>query len=134
MAIHLSLPGLKSAITLPALALVMAGCAGTIPAATPQQRAPVAVRAPQVMSAAGLENVIGASAATLTRRLGQPRLDGLEGDVRKLQFAGRACVLDIYLYPLQPGAEPVATHVEARQRDSGTAVDRAQCLREVERR
>lgn len=86
------------------------------------------------MPAAGLEDIIGAPAGSLTRRLGQPRLDGFEGDVRKLQFAGSRCVIDVYLYPLQPGAEPVATHVEARLRDGGAAADRGECLREVERR
>lgn len=86
------------------------------------------------MQAAGLEGVIGAPAASLTRRLGEPRLDLLEGDVRKLQFAGRGCVMDVYLYPLQPGAEPVATHVEARRREGGAAVDRGQCLAEIARR
>lgn len=118
-------------------ALLVAGCAST-PAATGSR--PVAgqgsaiIRVPEVMSAAGLENIIGAPAQTLSRRLGEPRLDGFEGDVRKLQFAGASCVIDIYLYPLQPGAEPVATHVEARLRNGGATVDRTQCLREVERR
>lgn len=92
------------------------------------------MRAPEVMRGAGLDNVIGAPAPALARRLGQPQLDLFEGDARKLQFAGRNCVLDIYLYPLQPGTEPVATHIEARLRQNGSAVDRAQCLGEVERR
>jgi hypothetical protein len=122
-------------------ALLVAGCASTATPARPVPRpgqagAPPAavVRAPEVMSAPGLENIIGAGAAALTRRLGQPQLDGIDGDVRKLQFGGRSCVIDIYLYPLQPGAEPVATHVEARQRVGGAPVERGQCLREVERR
>ena len=92
------------------------------------------IRLPDMMQAAGLENVLGAPASALTRRLGEPRLDWVDGDVRKLQFAGQACVMDIYLYPLQPGAEPVATHVEARQREGGAPVDRGQCLREIARR
>lgn len=92
------------------------------------------IRVPEVMQAAGLESVIGAPAGSLTRRLGEPRLDLFEGDVRKLQFAGRACVMDVYLYPLQPGAEPVATHVEARLREGGAPVDRGQCLNEIARR
>ena len=92
------------------------------------------IRLPDMMQAAGLENVLGAPASALTRRLGEPRLDWVDGDVRKLQFAGTACVMDIYLYPLQPGAEPVATHVEARQREGGAPVDRGQCLSEITRR
>ncbi|MEA1618816.1 hypothetical protein SOQ14_07780 [Erythrobacter sp. T5W1-R] len=120
-----------------ALALLVASCVGA-----PAAKRPVVagtpgsaiIRMPDVMQAAGLENVIGASANSLTRRFGEPRLDVAEGDVRKLQFAGRDCVMDIYLYPLQPGGEPVATHVEARQRQGGAAVDRRQCLGEITRR
>jgi hypothetical protein len=84
--------------------------------------------APQVMRLPGLENVIGASAAQLERRFGKPRLDVLEGDARKLQFAGEPCVLDVFLYPMQPGAAPVATHVEARRASAGRNVDRAACV------
>ena len=120
-----------------ALALAVAGCASA-----PAPKRPIMagsqgsaiIRVPEVMQAAGLESVIGAQAASLTRRLGEPRLDLFEGDVRKLQFAGRACVMDVYLYPLQPGAEPVATHVEARLREGGAPVDRGQCLNEIARR
>jgi hypothetical protein len=125
------------AVLTSALALIVAGCASA-----PAAKRPVVagtpgsaiIRLPQVMSSAGLEDIIGAEARSLTRRLGEPRLDGFEGDVRKLQFAGASCVMDVYLYPLQPGAEPVATHVEARRRDGGAATDRVQCLREVEKR
>lgn len=84
---------------------------------------------PQVMQAPGLENVIGVGAAQLERRFGKPRLDVIEGDARKLQFAGEACVLDIFLYPQRPGAAPVATHVEARRASDGLDVDRAACVR-----
>ena len=35
--------------------------------------------------------------------------------MRKLQFAGERCVLDVFLYPLREGQEPVATYVEARR-------------------
>lgn len=84
---------------------------------------------PQVMRAPGLENVIGASAAQLERRFGKPRLDVIEGDARKLQYSGEACVLDIFLYPLEPRGAPVATHVEARRASDGRDVDRAACVR-----
>ena len=53
--------------------------------------------------------------------------------MRKLQFLGQGCVLDIYLYPPEPRAEPVATHVEARSRSDGGDTDRAACINEVER-
>jgi len=122
-------------VPIAALAILLAGCAGgaaPAPAAPAPSRVGV-VRVPEVMSPAGLEGVIGAPAATLTRRFGEPRLDLAEGDARKLQFAGGTCVLDVYLYPLQVGAEPTAAHVEARQRQGGADVDRGACIREVER-
>lgn len=84
---------------------------------------------PQVMRAPGLENVIGAGAAQLERRFGKPRLDVIEGDARKLQYSGEACVLDIFLYPLEPRGAPVATHIEARRASDGRDVDRAACVR-----
>jgi len=130
-------PALIRPLAASALALLMAACASA-----PAAKRPVVagtpgsaiIRLPEVMQAAGLESVIGAPATSLTRRLGEPRLDWLDGDVRKLQFAGRACVLDVYLYPLQPGGEPVATHVEARLREGGAAIDRGQCVSEIARR
>lgn len=84
--------------------------------------------APQVMRLPGLENVIGRDAAQLQRQFGKARLDIAEGDSRKLQFSGEACVLDVWLYPLRPGAPPVATHVEARRASDGRDVDRARCI------
>jgi hypothetical protein len=92
------------------------------------------VRVPVTMAPQGLEGVIGQDAGTLTRRFGAPRIDLAEGDARKLQFSGSSCVLDIYLYPMRPGAEAVAAHVEARLRQGGAEVDRGTCIREVERR
>ena len=94
----------------------------------PQQPVPKAgFRAPQVMRAPGLENVIGASASQLERRFGTPRLRVAEGDALKLQFSGEPCVLDVYLYPMSAGAAPSATHVEARRASDGRPVDRASC-------
>ena len=57
----------------------------------------------------------------------------IEGDARKLQFAGEPCVLDIYLYPLRPGAEPTATYVDARRTSDALDVDRAACVRALGR-
>lgn len=128
----------RSALALTTLALALAGCAGgaapSRPAPPAQPRGSSIVVVPEMMAPQGLEGVIGQDAGTLSRRFGAPRLDVAEGDARKLQFSGRDCVLDIYLYPLRPGADPVAAHVEARQRQGGAAVDRGACIREVERR
>jgi hypothetical protein len=86
------------------------------------------------MAPKGLEGVIGASAEALLKRFGTPRIDLVEGDARKLQFAGAECVLDIFIYPVSAVAQPTATHVEARMRQGGSAADPGACIREVERR
>jgi hypothetical protein len=85
------------------------------------------------MREAGLERVIGAHAAQLVRQFGQPQLDVREGDVRKMQFAGESCVLDVFLYPLRENAEPEATWVEARRRSDGLDVNRAACVSALRR-
>jgi hypothetical protein len=92
-------------------------------------RAPVTRPPPvaQVQRLPGLEEVIGSTAAELTRHFGSPRLDVYEGDARKLQFTGTACVLDVYLYPSAAGREPQATYVDARRSD-GRDVDRVACI------
>ena len=83
---------------------------------------------PRVMQVPGLERVIGQSSAGVRSVLGEPALDVVEGDSRKLQYRGEPCVLDVFLYPLRPGAEPTATFVEARRSSDGLDVDRAACL------
>ncbi len=131
------------ALALPAL---LAGCGAAVPrpASTPPTPATVppsdpaiAVRPPpdaQVLRLPGLEGVIGATAPGLMAQFGQPRLDVQEGDARKLQFSGTACVLDIYLYPSRSGAEPSATYVDARRASDGKDVDRAACVAALRRR
>ena len=114
------------------------------PAPPPQQlaipptravRPPVAgFRAPEVQRLPGLENVLEQGAANLARRFGAPKLDVHDGDAQKLQFAGTACVLDVYLYPLEQGGTPVATHVEARRASDGAEVDRAACVQALSAR
>lgn len=89
--------------------------------------------APRVMNLPGLEGVIGKNETALANLFGPPRLTVKEGDARKLQFVGPACVLDIYLYPLQPRAEPSATYVDARRASDGLDVDRAACVKALRR-
>ena len=103
-------------------ALLLAGCA-----ATPKPQAAPPPPAPRSFSNLGLESVMGANAATLGRLFGKFELDVREGDARKLQFAGPACVLDTYLYPPRAGGEPVVTWVDARLLD-GRDIDRASCV------
>ena len=105
------------------------GIPPTRPAAPPVAQ----FRAPQVQAIAGLEGVLQQDAASLARLFGPPQLDVREGDARKLQFASSACVLDVFLYPLRTGAEPVATYVETRRASDGQEVDRAACVQALRR-
>jgi len=96
---------------------------------TPPPPTPVAgYPVPQIMQGPGLDGIIREETGALLRRFGQPRLDVVEGDMRKLQFTGEACVLDVFLYPLAPGTNPVATWIEARRASDGAAVDRLACI------
>lgn len=95
----------------------------------PQPSSTPGFRAPQIMNLRGVEGLIGATAPRLVQQFGQPRLDVYEGDARKLQFSGEPCVLDIYLYPTSPGAEPTATYVDARRASDGLDVDRVACIK-----
>lgn len=89
---------------------------------------PVTAAAPRpTLSSKGLEAVMGKDMPTLVRLFGQPRLDVIEVAGRKLQFSGRACILDAYLYPDGKNGAEVVTHVDARRSD-GAEVDRAQCV------
>jgi len=124
------------------LCVTLAGCGGETPRLASAPLPPVEVNQPpvkietisrpvpepEVMRLPGLDSVIGANADRLLREFGTPRIDLKEGDVRKLQFAGTPCVLDIYLYPPEGGGAPVATHVEARRPSDGRDVDRSQCV------
>jgi hypothetical protein len=76
---------------------------------------------------AGLETVIGRTAAAITGQFGRAALDIREGTARKLQFESATCVLDAYLYPPAAGGEPIVTHVDARTTD-GRDFDRASCV------
>lgn len=90
-------------------------------------------RPAKIMSLPGAEGVIGADQASLQRQFGAPRLDVWEGDARKLQFVGEACVLDIYLYPPGPGAAPTAAYLDARRASDGLDVDRLSCIRALKK-
>lgn len=101
------------------------------PVRQPVTKPPIAA---EVHMAPGLEGVIGANAAQLTRQFGAPRLDVWEGDARKLQFGGSACILDVYLYPPAQNREPQATYVDARRGSDGRDVDRANCVATLRQR
>lgn len=120
------------------IALLTGACAASIPpprpaTATPATAQTVGFRAPSMTNTQGIESILGLKASALTGRFGDARIDLAEGDARKLQFTSDACVLDVYLYPMEANGEPVATHVAARERQGGAAVDRAGCIGEIER-
>ena len=138
-------------LALPVMAaMLLSACASTppvqAPADTPIVRPPVQTRPvvisvppppvegfrnPEVMQGPGLAGVIQEGANSLLAQFGTPRLDVAEGDMRKLQFTTRACVMDIYLYPLRPDAEPVATWVETRRSSDGAQVDMVACMQAI---
>jgi len=113
-------------------AALTAGCVAPVRDAAPPVGPPVAPSAP-VYSTHGLESVMGQNARALTSLFGNPDLEAREGSARKLQFFGPACVLDAYLYPPRAGADPVVTHVDARQPD-GRDIDRSSCVAALSRR
>jgi hypothetical protein len=106
-----------------AMLVTLSACAP----ATLQNAASTASVTPLVATPTGLEGVMGRPAAALTGQFGTPELDVREGDARKLQFTGAACVLDAYLYPPAAGGEPIVTHLDARLPD-GRDIDRASCV------
>jgi hypothetical protein len=114
-----------------AASALLAAC---VPATAPPPRMPVPTAPPApVYPTHGLESVLGRGARALTALFGNPDLDVREGSARKLQFIGPACVLDVYLYPAREGADPVATHVDARLPD-GRDMDRSSCVAALTRR
>ncbi|MBV8686197.1 MAG: hypothetical protein JOZ90_04775 [Alphaproteobacteria bacterium] len=113
------------------LMALTAACAST-QAAEPVHRRAAAVAPPPRYNPVGLEGVIGRTAKFLEGGFGKPDLDIREGTARKLQYAGPACVLDLYLYPPRGGGDPIVTYVDARRPD-GTDFDRASCVAALER-
>ena len=114
-----------------------AGAAVRHSAATAPVRQPSRYRPhnlPPVQVVPGVQGVIGATANDLTRQFGPARLDVWEGDARKLQFVGPACLLDVYLYPADTGREPQASYVDARRPSDGQDVDRAACITALRQR
>lgn len=104
-----------------------------MPTLSPPAPPTAGFRIPEIMRGPGLDGVVREHAPGLLRQFGTPRLDLAEGDMRKLQWAGEACVLDIYLYPLRPDAQPVATWLEARRASDGAEVDLLACMQALRR-
>ena len=113
--------------TLPlAVALLLAGCATRAPEqANENSQTPAVTPAPP-----GRAGLLGLSAGELMQRLGTPALQVREGTGLKLQFRGRSCILDAYLYPTSQGER--VTHVDTRVA-SGADTDQATCIASLSR-
>ena len=73
------------------------------------------------------------TANELIQLFGRPRLQIVEGEGTKLQFAGPNCLLDVYLYPPPGGGYPRATLIEARN-VRGDNVSAQSCAATLEKR
>ena len=102
-------------------ALFVAAC-GTAPQVPPQVTAP-----PPMPVERG--DLIGLTSSELIQRFGAPALQIHEGTSLKLQFRGRLCILDAYLYPPADGRAGVerVMHVDSRVK-SGADTDQRSCI------
>jgi hypothetical protein len=98
----------------------------------PEPTPPPVAAAPAGPSQHDHRTVNGMTANELIQHFGKPRLQIVEGDGTKLQFAGPNCVLDVYLYPSGSGA-PRATQIEARN-SQGADVSAQSCAAAIEHR
>ena len=105
--------------------LLLAGCA-TRPAEIPPPQQPVQAAPVQRRTT----ELAGLTARELIEHLGRPALQIQEGTSIKLQFRGKYCVLDAYLYPGQNGVLRV-THVDTRT-SAGVDTDQGRCISALE--
>lgn len=67
------------------------------------------------------------TAGELIQYFGKPRLQIIEGEGTRLQFAGPNCILDVYLYPPESRSGPArATYIVAHNAQGGS-VDAQAC-------
>jgi len=110
--------------------LFVAACAPR-PAVMP---APVATApGPSSVSQPEHRSINGMTAHELVQLYGRPKLQIVEGEGTKLQFAGANCVLDVYLYPPPSGGAPRATLIEARN-GQGNDVSAQACAASIQNR
>ncbi len=119
----------RALLALAMVALVVAGCGPSGLGSPGSSPVPTRFRLPT----AGLERVMGRTAAELMALFGPADQDMREAASRRLQFVSPVCVLDAYLYPPAAGREPVVTWVDARL-PSGDDIDRASCVAALTRR
>ncbi len=102
-------------------AMLLAACATALRQAAPPQ-APVVEAQPEEQS-----SLVGLTPQELVGRFGNPALQIREGTSLKLQFRGRRCVMDAYLYPSGNSGTLKVTHVDTRL-PSGGEIDQAACI------
>ena len=131
----------KRVMTLAGLALAVTACGATDISAKKLKKTPLPVDRPAAdlpvrpitLDKRGLGDVMGKNVAELKRLFGEPRIDVVEVYGRKLQFSGKPCILDAYLYPDGKNGQEIVTHIDARRSD-GAEVDRAACVNALSRR
>jgi len=97
------------------------------------EAAPAPASTPVTPSQAEHRSINGMTAHELIELFGRPRLQIVEGEGTKLQFAGSNCVLDVYLYPPPGGGTPRATLIEARNPE-GNDVNAQSCAAAIQQR
>ena len=102
--------------------LVLAGCAA-------RQQPQPEVATPQPPPEREPVGIVGLTAQQLVGHFGNPALQIREGTSLKLQFRGRSCVLDAYLYPQNNVLR--VTHVDTRTL-AGYDSDQAACVASLE--
>ena len=105
--------------------LFLAGCA-TRPQQPPAPEQPAQPAPAQTR----MTRLNGLSASDLVGHFGRPAFQVQEGTSLKLQFRGKFCVLDSYLYPSHTGVL-VVTHVDTRT-PFGADTDQATCISALE--
>lgn len=111
---------MRRSLALLALFLV-AGCA------TRSQQAPIPAPPVVQVQPEPQNSLTGLTAQELVGRYGTPALQIREGNSLKLQFRGRRCVMDAYLYPSGNAGTLKVTHVDTRL-PSGGDIDQAACI------
>jgi hypothetical protein len=96
----------------------------------PQQAPAAPTPAPVAETPRTRSELGGLTANELVGHFGMPALQIREGTSLKLQFRGRACVLDAYLYP-QSGGTLRVTHIDTRS-PNGADMDQAACISSLE--
>jgi hypothetical protein len=112
------------------LALLFVAACAPRPQSAPAPAAPVATAAPSQVEH---RSINGMTIHELVQLFGRPRLQIIEGEGTKLQFAGANCILDVYLYPPSGGGTPRATLIEARNAQ-GSDVSAQGCAASLEKR